>query len=138
MKIQNFKVGATGMDRFFGPLEAQVMNVLWDMDHPMTIREVQTSLKPAKPLSFNTVMTVMNRLVDKGALLKQSEGRSFHYIPSESRADFLNHQSRELTHELVEEFGSLAVNHMVDVLEEVDPQLIQALEEKIRQWKNNG
>ncbi|WP_017811040.1 MULTISPECIES: BlaI/MecI/CopY family transcriptional regulator [Paenibacillus] len=138
MKIQNFKVGATGMDRFFGPLEAQVMNVLWDMDHPMTIREVQTALKPVKPLSFNTVMTVMNRLVDKGALLKKSEGRSFHYIPSESRAEFLNHQSRELTHELMEEFGSLAVNHMVDILEEVDPQLIQALEEKIKQWKNNA
>lgn len=135
MKIQNFKVGATGMDRFFGPLEAQVMNILWDMDHPMTIKEVLASLQTTKPLSFNTIMTMMNRLVEKGALTKTGESRSFHYEPSESREQFLNNQSRELTHELMEEFGSLAVNHMVDVLEEVDPQLIRALEDKIKQWK---
>ncbi|GGJ02272.1 BlaI/MecI/CopY family transcriptional regulator [Paenibacillus hunanensis] len=138
MKIKKFNVGTTGLDRFFGPLEAKIMNVLWDAEHPLTIKEVQQSLDHEKSLSFNTVMTVMNRLVEKGALQKQMEGKSFHYVPLESREDFLDHQSRELTHELMEEFGSLAVNHMVDVLEEVDPKLIQALEDKIRQWKNNG
>ncbi|WP_322924291.1 BlaI/MecI/CopY family transcriptional regulator [Paenibacillus campi] len=138
MKIKKFNVGTTGLDRFFGPLEAKIMDVLWDAEHPLTIKEVQHLLDQVKPLSFNTVMTVMNRLVEKGALHKQMEGKSFHYAPAESRADFLDHQSRELTHELMEEFGSLAVNHMVDVLEEVDPKLIQALEDKIRQWKNNG
>jgi predicted transcriptional regulator len=138
MKIKKFNVGTTGLDRFFGPLEAKIMNVLWDAEHPLTIKEVQQALDQVKSLSFNTVMTVMNRLVEKGALHKQIEGKSFHYVPLESREDFLNHQSRELTHELMEEFGSLAVNHMVDVLEEVDPKLIQALEDKIRQWKNNG
>ncbi|MEW4372068.1 BlaI/MecI/CopY family transcriptional regulator [Paenibacillus kandeliae] len=137
MKIKKFNVGATGLDRFFGPLEAQIMNVLWEAQHPLTIKEVQTVISQSKPLNFNTVMTVMNRLVDKGALSRHIEGKSFHYVPSESRADFLNNQSRELTHELMEEFGSLAVNHMVDVLEEVDPKLIQALEDKIKQWKNN-
>lgn len=42
--------------------------------HPKTtIRDVQTIVSEEEPLSFNTVMTVMNRLIEKG-LLKNLQG----------------------------------------------------------------
>ena len=134
MKIHNFKYNESGLNRFFGTLEARIMNILWDGEE-MSIKDVQHKLEGEKAVNFNTVMTVMNRLVDKRILQKRPAGRSFLYRPVLSKEQFLETQSKELTHELMEEFGSLAVNHMLDALEEADPQLMDKLEQKIRQLK---
>ena len=136
MKIENFKYHERGMNRFFGPLEARVMTILWD--HPeLTIKDVQhqLELRQDKPLSFNTVMTVMNRLVDKGFLEKLRGRKASLYRPTRSREAFLEAQSKELSGELLDEFGPLIVNHMVDALDEVNPDLLDQLEKWIQQLK---
>lgn len=70
MNIKNFKYDEVGLNRFFGPLEANIMEYLWDKDE-QSIKAVQQSLELDKPINFNTVMTVMNRLVEKGILEKE-------------------------------------------------------------------
>lgn len=135
MKLQNFKFQGSGLERFFGPLEAKIMTVLWDAPDELTIKEVQQALNRDREMSFNTVMTVMNRLVDKGVLAKKSVSKSYRYRPVMSREEFLEAQSKELTFELVQEFGSRAVAHMVDALEQVDPELLDQLERQLKQLK---
>lgn len=110
------------------------MEVLWSQG-PLSIKEVQMKLGEDKVMNFNTVMTVMNRLVDKGVLLKEMQGRTSIYTPAESREEFMNTKSKELTQELMDQFGSIAVAHMLDAVEEADPDLISRLEQKIEQWK---
>jgi predicted transcriptional regulator len=134
MKIQKFKFNERGLNRFFGPLEAKIMDVLWN-GAEMSIKDVQRVLEREKPVNFNTVMTVMNRLVEKGILQKRVEGRTSLYQPVLSKEEFFDIQSKELTHELIDEFGSLVVNHMLDALEEVDHELIEKLEQKIKELK---
>ncbi|ASR45463.1 BlaI/MecI/CopY family transcriptional regulator [Paenibacillus kribbensis] len=136
MKRLNFKAGETGLNRFFGPLEAKIMDILWSTSD-RSIKEVQTALKGDRDFNFNTVMTVMNRLVEKGILSKSIHGRTSLYRPVLSREEFMDEQSKELSHELVDEFGPLAVNHMIDALEMADPVLIERLEQKIKQWKKD-
>ena len=125
-----------GLNRFFGPLEAKIMEILWNNEE-MTIKDVQRVLEQEKMTNFNTVMTVMNRLVEKGILQKRSEGRSSLYKPVQSRIDFLNAQSKEMTHELMDEFGNVVVSHMLDALEEVDEDLVAKLEQKILELKKD-
>ncbi|KQY82175.1 MULTISPECIES: BlaI/MecI/CopY family transcriptional regulator [Paenibacillus] len=137
MRINNFKVGERGLNRFFGPLEAKIMDILWARPGS-SIREVQAALEKDKDVNFNTVMTVMNRLVDKGLLGKTQKGRTSLYQPVQSKEEFMNNQSKELSHELVDEFGALALNHMLDALEEADSSLIERLEQKIKQWKKDS
>lgn len=136
MKRLNFKAGETGLNRFFGPLEAKIMDILWSTPD-RSIKEVQTALEADRDFNFNTVMTVMNRLVEKGILSKSIRGRTSLYRPVLSREEFMDEQSKELSHELVDEFGPLAVNHMIDALEVADPVLIERLEQKIKQWKKD-
>lgn len=50
----------------------------------------------------------------------------------------MNDQSKELSQELVDEFGTLALNHMLDALDEADEGLIERLEMKIKQWKKEN
>ena len=137
MKMQNFKYEGSGLNRFFGPLEAKIMEILWTNSLEMTIKDVQQKLDQAKVINFNTVMTVMNRLVDKGILQKKSVVRSFKYKPVVTRDEFMETQSKELTFDLIEEFGSLAVTHMVDALDKVDPDLLDKLEQKIKDIKKD-
>ncbi|SDO01501.1 Predicted transcriptional regulator [Paenibacillus sp. yr247] len=137
MKMQNFKYEGSGLNRFFGPLEAKIMEILWTTPLEMTIKDVQQKLDKAKVINFNTVMTVMNRLVDKGILQKKLVVRSFMYKPVVTRDEFMETQSKELTFDLIEEFGSLAVTHMVDALDKVDPELLDKLEQQIKQLKKD-
>lgn len=126
----------SGLNRFFGPLEAKIMDILWN-DVEMTIKDVQQTLDQEKLTNFNTVMTVMNRLVEKGILQKRTEGRSSLYKPVLSRDDFLNTQSKEMTNELIDEFGNVVVSHMLDALEDVDDDLVAMLEKKIKELKKD-
>lgn len=126
----------SGLNRFFGPLEAKIMDILWDNEQ-MTIKEVQSVLEKEKSTNFNTVMTVMNRLVEKGILDRKVVGRSSYYNPVQSRQDFLNTQSKEMTHELMDEFGNVVVSHMLDALEDVDDDLVAKLELKIKELKKD-
>lgn len=136
MRIRKFKINESGLNRFFGPLEAKILDVLWN-DGERTIKEVQQVLEKEKATNFNTVMTVMNRLTEKGVLQKRTEGRSSVYKPVTSRTEFLNTQSREMTNELMEEFGSVVVSHMLDALEDVDDDLVAKLEKKIKELKKD-
>ena len=137
MRINKFKVHEKGLNRFFGPLEAKIMELLWEKDE-LSRKKVQLYLEPDKTVSFNTVMTVMNRLTDKGFLQKRHEGRTSLYSPILTRDDFLNKQSKELTHELMDEFGSsVVVNHMLDALQNVDEGLVAKLEQKIKDLKKD-
>ena len=136
MRIRKFKINERGLNRFFGPLEAKIMDILWN-DVEMTIKEVQQVLEKEKTTNFNTVMTVMNRLVEKGILQKRPKGRSSLYKPVLSRSAFLNTQSKEMTNELMDEFGTVVVSHMLDALEEVDDDLVAKLEQKIKELKKD-
>lgn len=134
MKIRKFNIQESGLNRFFGPLESKIMDILWCQED-MTIKEVQAILEKEKPTNFNTVMTVMNRLVEKEILQKKLIGRSSYFKPVQSREEFINTQSKEMTHELMDEFGSVVVSHMLDALEEVDDELVKKLELKIKELK---
>lgn len=136
MKIRKFKMHESGLNRFFGPLEAKIMDILWNNDE-MTIKEVQHFLEKEKAVNFNTVMTVMNRLVEKEILQKRAEGRSSMYKPIQSRNEFLDTQSKEMTNELMDEFGNVVVSHMLDALEDVDDELVAKLEMKIKELKKD-
>ncbi|QMV39906.1 BlaI/MecI/CopY family transcriptional regulator [Cohnella cholangitidis] len=137
MNIKSFKYNEVGLNRFFGTLEAKVMELLWEAEE-MSIKDVQTRLEQNKPVNFNTVMTVMNRLVDKGILVKRSQARLSLYRPNQSKERFIEEQSKKLTENLYEEFGGLVLNHMIDVLKDVDQDLLHELELKIQRLKRNS
>lgn len=137
MEIKNFKYGEVGLNRFFGSLEAKIMDKLWDAEE-LSIRDVQIRLEKEKPVNFNTVMTVMNRLLDKGILEKRLKGRLSLFRPVTSKEAFIEQQSKRLTENLLDEFGGVVINHMIDALKDVDKSLLDKLENKIQQLKKDS
>lgn len=134
MKVNRINVYEEGLNRFFGPLEARIMQKIWDSGE-LSIKQVQQYLDQESPISFNTVMTVMNRLWEKGQLKKQVLGRSSYFQSIQSKEEFLIEQTKAVTNGLMEEFGDLIVNQMIDSLDHVEPESIKKLEEKLEEMK---
>lgn len=138
MQIKKMNIGGEGLNRFFGPLESRIMDILWSSEG-MSIKEVQSILNQESPISINAVMTVMNRLLDKGHLTKAMAGtgrtRSAQFSTVQSREQFLAEQTKEVSRGLIQEYGSLVVNHMIDALDDVDPEVIARLERKLNDLK---
>ncbi len=114
-----------------GELERAIMEVVWTRQDA-TVRDVVEALKPARRPAYTTVMTVMNRLVEKSLLRRKPAGQSYRYIPTKSRDEFLDRSSRQIIERVVKYFGDAAIARFIDVLDDVDPQKVAALRRKIR------
>jgi predicted transcriptional regulator len=71
-----------------GELERAIMEVLWDTDEPLTVREVSNGL-PEHSLAHTTVMTVLDRLAKKGFARRNRDGRAWRYRPAATRESYV-------------------------------------------------
>lgn len=72
--------------------EAQVMEVLWKQS-PQTTDEIAKALEGQQAWQLATVKTLVNRLLTKGAISAEKEGRRYLYSPVLQRDAWLKEQS---------------------------------------------
>ncbi|NLG21939.1 MAG: BlaI/MecI/CopY family transcriptional regulator [Actinomycetales bacterium] len=70
-----------------GDLERAVMDVLWDSDGDLSVREVHERLGEQRDLAYTTVMTVLDRLAKKKVVTRSRDGRAWQYSPVGSREE---------------------------------------------------
>ena len=75
--------------------EHAVMEVLW-REAPLGAVEVAERVDPSRGWSVRTVKTMLSRLLAKGVLAHEEEGRRYLYRPTVSRDDFVAGESRRL------------------------------------------
>ncbi len=85
--------------------EAQVMEVLWHR-HPLSTEEIAAALQGRQDWQLATIKTLLNRLLNKGAVSADKDGRRFLYSPVLRREDWVAEQSNSLLDRLFD--GSLA------------------------------
>ncbi|HEV2747373.1 MAG TPA: BlaI/MecI/CopY family transcriptional regulator [Allosphingosinicella sp.] len=78
-----------------GDAEFAVMEVLWD-EAPLTAAEVAERVPPERGWSVRTVKTMLSRLLAKGALAHEEDGRRYLYRPAVRREDYVAHESGRL------------------------------------------
>ena len=117
-----------GAGSTLGPLEAEVMAVLWRAGRPLPVREVAAEVNAGRgaPLAYTTVMTVMSRLASKGILARSRSGRRFVYTPV--AADTAEIAVRGV----LAEFGDAALARFMEQAE-LDPQLRKRLRRLMEQ-----
>jgi predicted transcriptional regulator len=87
-----------GQRRPPGALEAEIMGILWAAGRPLNPTEVQTEL--GDDLAYNTVLTILTRLLEKGLLAREPSGRGHAYQPVHDAATTAASQMRAtLTHQ---------------------------------------
>jgi predicted transcriptional regulator len=71
-----------------GELERAIMDVLWDTNTSLTVREVSARLTE-RNLAHTTVMTVLDRLAKKGFARRVRDGRAWRYCPAATRESYV-------------------------------------------------
>ena len=67
---------------------ATIMDVLWETDTSLTVREVSARLTE-RNLAHTTVMTVLDRLAKKGFARRERDGRAWRYCPAATRETYV-------------------------------------------------
>jgi BlaI family transcriptional regulator, penicillinase repressor len=60
------------------PLELECLSALWPMGEG-TVRDIYRELTAARPRAYTTVLTIMDRLAQKGIVKRRKVGRAFRY-----------------------------------------------------------
>jgi len=133
--IHRFDLDRRGLARVLGELEARIMEAVWEGDGP-TVREICDALGPDD--HYKTVMTVTNRLVEKGFLVRQrTVVRAYVYRAPMDREAFLTQAAASVASGLVGEFGRNALAQLVRAADELDPTYLDELERLVRERKGD-
>ena len=54
------------------------MNALWRLGEA-TVRDIHGALEPTRPRAYTTIMTILDRLAQKGVVERQKAGRAWLY-----------------------------------------------------------
>lgn len=85
--------------------ESQVMDVLWRRS-PCAAEDIAAEIAEPQGWTEATVKSLLNRLLKKGAVAAEKEGRRFLYRPLVSRQDYVQSESQGLLDRLFD--GRLA------------------------------
>lgn len=102
----SFRFNQTGLRKFLGDLECEIMELVWKKANPtITVRQVYDMLRQKREIAYTTVMTTMVRLAEKGLLkIVEKVGLANLYMPAQSRDDFINKAVSRVLAIFVKEF----------------------------------
>lgn len=93
--------------------EWKIMAVLWE-DAPRTMPEITRALAPSTGWSRHTVITLLKRMQDKGAVSVDEGGPVKRYTPLITREEGSSHETKKLLSQVYAGKASLLVQNLVD------------------------
>ena len=83
-----------------GDAELEIMLAIWGAGEPASSTYVQSQLKGRRDWPLAAVLTSLNRLVEKGFLAVEKQGRANYYRPLVSESDYKAAEGRGLINRL--------------------------------------
>lgn len=113
--------------------EIDIMAVLW-AEAPLSASDIASRAPARRAWSATTVKTMLSRLVDKGALATEAQGRRFLYRPLIERDRLAGAQAGRLVDRLFGGRVSPLVAHLAE-RRDLEPEDLAALEELIKELR---
>lgn len=113
--------------------EMQVLSALWD-EAPQTAADLTRRVGQENGWTQATVKTLLSRLVQKGAVTAEADGRRYLYSPAIERADTVGEESQRFIDRLFGGRVSPLIAHLADreALSDADIAEIEALLRKLK------
>lgn len=117
-----------------GTRELQILKALWALDGEASVQDVLDRLDAdGAEVAYNTVQTLLNRMVEKDAVRREKRGRAFAYQPRLP----VEAVGREEVGATIDRFfdgsaGALAVHLVEHELDDAELDALQALIDRRR------
>lgn len=116
---------------FRGDLQTEVMNAVWKLSEA-TVDAVLAQQPKRRRSAYNTVQTVLNRLVERGLLTRAREGRSFVYRPRLDESEYL---TRSIGDRLAGASPDVRRAALLNLVDELAPSEVDELARRTNQIK---
>ena len=129
--LRPFRLAGGNQIRVLGPLETSILDALWDLTAAsptlfVSIEQVRVHLDLTA--HYKTVQTVMNRLMEKGVLVRTATQRAYGYRAALTRAEWEAQTTRSIITELLAQYGDRAIAQFVATVRDVDPAQLAMLQ----------
>ena len=104
------------------PLEALVMDCVWEAGEA-TVRQVREGLRDRRKLAYNTVLTVMRILREKGFLASERQGRMDVYRPLVEREQVARRSLSDVLDRFFQGSATALVSQLLESEELSDEEL---------------
>jgi predicted transcriptional regulator len=78
-----------------GELQIEVMRALWRLGRAASVDDVRGELPDRHRGAYTTVQTVLNRLAERGLLVRERQGKAIFYATKVSEGDYYSRSVRE-------------------------------------------
>jgi predicted transcriptional regulator len=119
------------MEDLLGPLEQEVMEVVWDLEDA-TVRDVYERLAARRKIAYTTVMTTMSRLATKGYLRRDTDALAHRYRPAISRDAYGHSTVASVLGWLMDRYPEPAASYLADIVGDVDDTALERLRETVQ------
>lgn len=108
-----FRLAGKSRASLLGPLETQIMDIIWSADAPQSVGDVHAAL-PARPrpLAYSTVKAVLANLVAKGHLHRHAEHRTHTFSAVETREAFQQRTVANIMDSLMKDYRQPLMAHL--------------------------
>lgn len=106
MPISNFYFDpdGEGTSVFLGPTESRLMDLAWQYK-TLSVKKAMTLMGDDSDLAYTTIMTILQRLLEKGLLRREKQGRNFVYHAVGDRETFVRVRVERIQSCLKRNFG---------------------------------
>jgi len=95
-----------------GRVQLRIMQVLWEQGRS-TARDITGILNADEPIAHSTVQTLLRGLEEKNAVMHESEGRTFVFLPLVEEDAFKQSASRDLVERVFGGNAGTLVAHLL-------------------------
>jgi predicted transcriptional regulator len=115
--------------RGFGELESVIMQLVWDHDGPVTVRDLLGELGRERVIAYTTVMSTMDNLHRKGWLDRAKDGKAYRYTATASREEY----SARLMQEALADGGDTeaVLRHFVEQIGGAESEVLRSLVQRL-------
>ncbi len=126
-----FKPAEGGLVKVLGPLETEIMQIVW-REKFTTVKKVHQALQKMREIAYTTVMTTMTRLAEKGVLNRKRDGLAYVYAPAVTKRDFETMMVRRVLDGLMDDYEEETITYLLDYLMENDPKRFEQITERLK------
>lgn len=117
-------------------LEYVVLTKVWELG-TASVRDVYAQLGQPDRLAYTTIAKVIERLRGKGLIQRERHGKAFLYAARIPREQVERARAEHAVRRLLGPAPHAAVASLVDAVDAVDPELLNALERAVAAYRRS-
>jgi len=136
-----YRISEEKLESVLGPLEAHVMETIWEMKKPVSVRAVYEKLRKKRKIAYTTVMSTMDTLFKKGLLnrkiTKGKGGLLYVYWPKFSKEEVERSIVKHVIDSLFRNFGNSVTSYLMEIAAS-DKEKIKAFKKLFESIEREG